>query len=42
MLARRRQYIFNWNTKGLTAGTYVLNIDLGDANSHEVVISLKK
>lgn len=36
------QYIFNLNTKTLTAGTYLLHIDLGDGVDHTVVISLKK
>jgi len=36
------QYIFNLNTKVLTAGTYVLHISLGDGVDHTVTISLKK
>jgi hypothetical protein len=35
------QYIYNWGTKGLTAGTYQLRIDLGDGVSRTVNISLK-
>jgi hypothetical protein len=35
------QYIFNLSTKGLTAGTYQLKIDLGDGAEHTVIISLK-
>jgi hypothetical protein len=35
------QYIFNWSTKGLTAGTYSIKIDLGDSAVHAVRISLK-
>jgi hypothetical protein len=35
------QYIYNWGTKGLTAGTYQLRIDLGDGFSRTVNISLK-
>jgi hypothetical protein len=35
------QYIYNWGTKGLTAGTYQLRIDLGDGSSRAVNISLK-
>jgi hypothetical protein len=35
------QYIFNWSTKGLTAGTYSIKIDLGDSAIHAVQISLK-
>jgi hypothetical protein len=35
------QYIFNWNTKGLAAGTYRLTIDLGDGVSHQADVTLK-
>jgi hypothetical protein len=35
------QYIFNWGTKGLTAGTYQLRIDLGDGVPHTVLVSLR-
>ncbi len=28
--AKTKQYVFNWGTKGLTAGLYQLKIDLGD------------
>jgi hypothetical protein len=35
------QYIYNWGTKGLTAGTYQLRINLGDGSSRTVNISLK-
>ena len=35
------QYVFNWGTKGLTAGTYQLHIDLGDGVEHVVLVSLK-
>lgn len=35
------QYIFNWNTKGLTAGIYQLQIDLGDAVLHPVTLGLR-
>jgi hypothetical protein len=34
------QYIFNLGTKGLSAGTYQLRIDLGDGVSHRVTIGL--
>jgi hypothetical protein len=35
-------YIFNWGTKGLTAGTYQLRIDMGDGDlTHTVNVSLK-
>jgi hypothetical protein len=35
------QYIFNWSSKGLTAGTYRVKADLGDGLAHTVQISLK-
>ena len=35
------QYIFNWSTKGLAAGTYSIKIDLGDSAVHALRISLK-
>jgi sugar lactone lactonase YvrE len=35
------QYVFNWGTKPLSAGTYRLRIDLGDGASHTVLVSLK-
>jgi hypothetical protein len=35
------QYYFNWSTKGLTAGTYELLIDLGDGNPHRVRLGLR-
>jgi hypothetical protein len=35
------QYIFNWSTKGLTAGTYQLRIDLADGASRTVRVSLR-
>ena len=35
------QYIYNWGTKGLTAGTYQLRIDLSDGVSRTVNVSLK-
>lgn len=34
------EYIFNLATKGLSAGTYQLRIDLGDGVSHTVTITL--
>jgi hypothetical protein len=34
-------YIFNWSTKGLTAGTYQLSINLGDGLLHTVIVSLR-
>jgi hypothetical protein len=34
-------YIFNLATKGLTAGTYLLKVDLGDAAQHTVQVSLR-
>jgi hypothetical protein len=36
------QYIFNWSTKGLGSGTYLLTIDLGDGTEHTVVVSLRR
>lgn len=35
------QYIYNWGTKGLEAGTYQLRIDLGDGTTNTVRVSLK-
>lgn len=35
------QYIFNWNTKGLTAGHYQLQIDLGDGVLRTAELTLK-
>ncbi|MDT4985708.1 MAG: hypothetical protein QOF95_3198 [Pseudonocardiales bacterium] len=35
------QYIFNWSTKGLTVGTYLLKINLGDGVLHTVQVSLR-
>jgi len=35
------QYLFNWGTKGLTAGTYQLQIDLGDGVSRPVTVQLR-
>jgi hypothetical protein len=37
------QYIFNWGTKGLTAGDYLIKIDLLDrtAATNTVRVSLK-
>ncbi len=39
--ATTQQYIFNWGTKGLTAGLYQLKIDLGDGVSRTVNVGLK-
>jgi hypothetical protein len=39
--ATNGQYVFNWSTKGLTAGTYQLRIDLADVASRTVRVSLK-
>jgi len=36
-----KQYVFNWGTKGLTAATYQLKIDLGDGISRTVKVALK-
>ena len=35
-----REYTFDWNTKGLAAGTYQLRVDLGDGVLRTVVIKL--
>ncbi|HWW76673.1 MAG TPA: tandem-95 repeat protein, partial [Pyrinomonadaceae bacterium] len=35
------QYIFNLSTKGLTAGTYQLRVDMGDGTSRTALISLR-
>lgn len=40
--ATSRQYIFNWSTKGVSAGMYDLHIDFGDGESHVVQVGLKK
>jgi hypothetical protein len=36
-----KQYILNLGTKGLTVGTYRINIDLGDGSVNTVVIGLR-
>jgi hypothetical protein len=35
-----QQYVFNWNTKGLSAGNYQLQIDLGDGVSRTANVGL--
>jgi hypothetical protein len=35
------QYVFNWSTKELAAGTYQLRIDLADGASRTVRVSLR-
>ena len=35
------EYILDWRTKGLAAGTYRLRIDLGDGASHTVLVTLQ-
>ena len=35
------EYIFNWSTSGLAAGTYQLQIDMGDGVVRAVNISLR-
>ena len=35
-----KQYFFNWNTKGLSAGNYQLQIDLGDGVLRTVNVGL--
>jgi hypothetical protein len=39
--AKAKQYVFNWGTKGLTAGLYQLKIDLGDGVSRTVNVTVK-
>jgi len=33
-------YVFNWNTTGLTPGTWRLRVDLGDGKPHHLIIKL--
>ena len=35
------QYLYNWSTKGLAPGTYLLRIDLGDGVPHAVTVGLR-
>jgi hypothetical protein len=35
------QYVYNWGTKGLSSGTYQLQIDLGDGVSRTVSVQLR-
>jgi len=35
------QYVFNWSTKGLSAGTYQLSIELGDGVTRTVNLDLR-
>jgi HYR domain-containing protein len=35
------QYVFNWSTKGLAPGAYLLQINLGDGVMHTVSVGLK-
>ncbi|MBX3745793.1 MAG: PxKF domain-containing protein [Verrucomicrobiae bacterium] len=35
------EYIFNWSTKGLSAGTYRLELDLGDGVVREVLVGMR-
>ena len=39
--AKTKQYVFNWGTKGLTAGLYQLKMDLGDGVSRTVNVTVK-
>ena len=39
--AASRQYVFNWNTKGLRAGNYILSIGTCDGQTRTVIIGLK-
>ncbi|MCI0537298.1 MAG: PxKF domain-containing protein [Verrucomicrobiales bacterium] len=34
-------YIYNWNTKGLSAGLYELQLDLGDGLTRTVTVGLR-
>jgi hypothetical protein len=36
------QYVFNWQTKGLTAGTYEIVLTLADGTQHTKVVQLTK
>jgi hypothetical protein len=38
--AATHQYLYNWSTKGLSAGTYRLTVDLGDGVDHHVDVTL--
>jgi hypothetical protein len=35
------QYLYDWDTRGLAAGTYLLRIDLGDGVLHTVTVGLR-
>ena len=35
-------YVFNWDTAGLTTGTWRLRVDLGDGKPHRLIIKLKR
>jgi lysophospholipase L1-like esterase len=35
------QYVFNWGTRGLTAGLYELEIDLGEGTPRTVLVALR-
>jgi hypothetical protein len=36
-----REYEFNWSTKGLSAGSYLLDIDLGDGVTRTIAVKLR-
>jgi hypothetical protein len=37
-----QQYVYNWSTKNLSAGTYQLRINIDDGAAHTVLLSLKR
>ena len=39
--ATNQQYVFNWSTQGLSSGTYLIKIDLGDGVTRTVQVSLR-
>jgi hypothetical protein len=36
-----QQYVFNWSTRGLSIGTYLIKVDLGDGVTRTVQLSLR-
>jgi hypothetical protein len=38
---RNGQYLYNWSTKCLAPGAYLLRIDLGDGAQHTVTVGLR-
>jgi enterochelin esterase-like enzyme len=39
--ADKAQYVFDWNTAGLTPGTYELQIDLGGGSVHAIALTIR-